>query len=32
VHSNNMTLTVGGKVTQKTIEAIEKNAPSLNLK
>jgi len=29
VHSNNMTLTVGGKVTQKTIEAIEKNAPSL---
>lgn len=29
VHSNNMTLTVGGKVTQKTIEAINKNAPNL---
>jgi len=29
VHSNNMTLTVGGKVTQKTIEAINKNTPNL---
>jgi 4-hydroxy-2-oxoheptanedioate aldolase len=29
VHSNNMTLTVGGKVTQKTIEAINKNFPNL---
>ena len=29
VHCNNMTLTVGGKVTHKTIEAINKNTPNL---
>jgi len=29
VHSNNMTLTVGGKVTHKTIEAINKTTPNL---
>jgi len=29
VHSNKMTLTVGGKVTQKTIEVINKNFPNL---